>query len=529
MKQLIHFADNNSKPILIVLFAIAVILRMPALFQELPPYLFCDEQIFADETMRMFASGSIVANEFKAGGLNIYPVLFIIKLFYTFTGNVPEYQQVIVFGRLIYAVILNSASIFFIFSTARLLFGRNDVAFYAAFGFLFSPMIYATSRIWYPDHYIIFFSSGFLYFVARTLKDRFDRTSHILVGLFLGLAISVKYTGLLLLLPIILVFCLNYYSVKSSKKELKTTAFKLAGYLSLTLCSALIVILIVNFSAFINYQRFIGDFIFNIHNYRQDDQIHFAGMKFYIFVLYVLTLGISGSIIYMAGYFFIFRESISTFLLLFLFPIFIALYLGSASIALHRNMAIAVPFLLPVFGYGFYRIVNMISTPFLIKRSVAYLLICLIVVSQGFQTTYAFSHDFNKDSRLLAYEWIRQNIPVKSNVGINEQCFGSSPADQNENNLVTDRFMEKKLDYYVFNSYGNSSLEFYYHNRGIGQVIDQKYIHFNYFNNLNISYFNDPRTVNDLVPQGYHILKIFSSNGPDIVVLGKSGDKVLKK
>jgi len=131
--------DKYAIPAL--LFVVALIMRLPSLFHELPPFQFCDEFIFSNETRDMLSSGRLIANEFKAGGFNIYPALMISKLISAFSIHPLDFNSLIVIGRAFYILFLSSGTVIFIYLTGELISKNKYIGIYSALAYLISPCI----------------------------------------------------------------------------------------------------------------------------------------------------------------------------------------------------------------------------------------------------------------------------------------------------------------------------------------------------------------------------------------------------
>ena len=110
---------NNIKKIVSEKFLIsailfAFILRLPGLFQELPPYQFCDEEFFWGEVNRMIRSNSYFAQEFRAGGANIYPMFYLTKFINMFLPDLLRSTGVLIIGRLLLVGVMGSLNIIII-------------------------------------------------------------------------------------------------------------------------------------------------------------------------------------------------------------------------------------------------------------------------------------------------------------------------------------------------------------------------------------------------------------------------------
>ena len=113
--------------------------------------------------------------------------------------------------------------------------------------------------------------------------------------------------------------------------------------------------------------------------------------------------------------------------------------------------------------------------------------------------------------------WLDKNLPAKARVGSNEFCSGVAPISRTDVSIVVDPLVSLDLDWYVINSYWDSPFFDAY-----GTIGEQKYFHFYRFNrprNLNLG--NSLPDLKSVLPSGYEIVKLFSSNGPDVIVLRK--------
>jgi hypothetical protein len=154
-------------------------------------------------------------------------------------------------------------------------------------------------------------------------------------------------------------------------------------------------------------------------------------------------------------------------------------------------------------------------------------LVILLVLLTGAQTSlaaYAFIKDLEPDSRTLAEVWIEDNIPNTVTIGTNESCFGSSAAEVAGKRVTADPFMEKSLEYYVFDSYGESSISGQFRGKNASEALLQpKYLHFYYFRDkeiyeslLGITASEEPQKIDD-----YKLVQIFKNNGPEVWILRK--------
>jgi hypothetical protein len=203
-----------------------------------------------------------------------------------------------------------------------------------------------------------------------------------------------------------------------------------------------------------------------------------------------------------------------------LIPFLFIIFLGSLGKVLNRNVTIVIPFVLPIVAFGIYRFVYNCS---FFTKKIRFLVIVLgLVIPQGIQSLYIFYHNFYPDSRKVAQKWLKNNINKSAEVGFNDACSGSSAAAVAGLNAIYDPYLKHNFEYYVLNSYWASIIDKYYFNRyGYFRFIDQKYIHFyEYEKNDAIKPFFLEKFESFKI-DNYSIIKIFNSNGPDIIVLKK--------
>ena len=81
---------------------------------------------------------------------------------------------------------------------------------------------------------------------------------------------------------------------------------------------------------------------------------------------------------------------------------------------------------------------------------------------------------------------------------------------------TADPTMELQLDFYVFNSFWESPIYRHYETYS-----DQRFFHFYRFLNYGNPLFRRHIDLAELIPSNYVIEKVFSEDGPEIVVLRK--------
>jgi 4-amino-4-deoxy-L-arabinose transferase-like glycosyltransferase len=515
--------SNGSLVLAFIIFC-AALMRSTAVFHDLPPYLFCDENIFSGESFAMLQSGQLLTQEFKAGGINIYVPLLIAKVIVLFSDFANfSYADYVILGRVIFLLVINPLTIIFIYLSAIELFQKKSVGLFASLAYLISPFLLANSRIWYPDHYIGFFSAGLFYFLIKNYKEPAQAINYPLIGIFLSLTISTKYTGLLLVPVVGILLLTNLFWKGSNKQCISSVNYRLIiKFLFSAAFSSLVVLLIVNASALADLPKFIYDFNYNIENYRKNGTLNVNGIFFYLFVLYYLPLGGFGLTSIALGYRDIYLQH-PRLIFLLLAPIAFATYLGISGLVLFRNMTIFLPLIFLIAGVGLDRLYQFSVSKNWTLKVVGVLLLIGIGSSQLAQVALTIKRDFDADSRILAENWLKNNLLGASIVGTNQFCSGPSPAKVAGLQTKIDPSMSENFDYYVFDTYWDGFFRPAYTSRGVLQEWDQKYLHYYFFNQTKMFRW-EIKTIepNHLVPAGYSILQWFKSNGPDILILKRN-------
>jgi len=501
-----------NKGALFLLMVLTVLIRIPAIFQELPPFQFCDEAIFYAEVLRLINHGGGLIHEFRSGGFNIIPIFLFAKIALYIS---PLSQlDILIVGRFFYLCVLGCLTTYLIYKISQEIFPEPRIGLMAAFFYVISPFTYSVSRFWYPDHYIAFFSALFVLFFLKAYKTDFtNKKLLIAIALSLSLLVSTKYTGLLFTL--LSCFLMFYTHIEYDRKKFIKLFF---FYFLIPL---ILLTVALNYSALTRRSDFMEAFSFNIDHYGKRSIYNASGIIYYLWVTYTLTLGIVAVPVYLLGYKELYKKSkaICAFFVLFTCSYLIAI--GTVQMVINRNVAILIPFILPIAAAGFVALWRRLSSSKILNSGLSLYLTLLILINVLI-TGYDLMHDFHTDSRVLARAWISKNIPAHTAIGINDGCSGESPANPEQFNLILDPQLEQKLNFYVINSYWNNSLIDPSFKTGLLDQLDQKYLHFYNFNDrdlLGSNFWRGNLSPTDQPPPGYEVIQKFSSNGPDIYIL----------
>ena len=319
----------------------SIVGRIPLLFNELPPYQFCDEGIYFNEVIRMIDYRDILTLEFRAGGFNIYPIYWIIQLTNLVSPGSLTNIQILILGRVFYTVLLPTVTLIFVFFTARIFTGLK-LALVSTSIFAFST--FNISKYWYPDTYVQFGVAGFLYFLLKiTYSGNKKLRDYTILGIFMAIAMSTKYTTLFLVVPFVISLLIVRKNLMNTKLFSKSVFLFGFGFISCFLA--------LNFSILFRVNDFMNGFNFNLVNYGNPQGIRYSGYFYYLATLLIGGLGIFAFILVIIG---IKRKTDFNYLrlLIWSYPLILIFVLGDRQWVLPRNITSMIPFLTPYLALG---------------------------------------------------------------------------------------------------------------------------------------------------------------------------------
>jgi hypothetical protein len=465
--------------------------------------------VYQNDAIRMVSENDWIPKEFRAGGFNIYPAYFLFNLINFFLPAPLNTAQMLIIGRILYALLLPAISILFVFKISNLFVGKIPSIITSL---LFSVSILHYVNFWYPDTYIQFGILGFLYFALLILLGTNQSIrSYLYLGIFLSVAISTKYTALALLAPALLLLLYQFSKRRQNKEFWKKSLSSIGVFLFLTI--------LLNVGAVLRTKSFINGFLFNLNNYGSTIETRYDGFLYYTSVLLINSFTVFGFFYLVVGIV-ISRRNKLILIFLALYPVILILLLGDKRWVIARNMAAASSFLIPFIAIGIgWAIQRMKSTDQVWRKSLAVAIAASVfvpVVSYG----YLVMKEISTDTRISAANWIATNIEKGATVGANEFCSGNSPAQVAGNTVIIDPTLTQNLPYYVLNSYWVNPYSNKYLEKGVLSLIDQSKIHFEQWNSTKlIGSFGTVEFAESDFPDNYNLLKLFRGNGPDIIIL----------
>jgi uncharacterized membrane protein len=358
---------------------------------------------------------------FHYGGCFIYTVGLALKaasLFdwitltpdLSFYFNHPEAMgKIYIVGRLV--VILSVfVSAFLIYSLGKMLYGK-ETGLFSALIFAISPGVVASAHIMKPHLFGVCFVLLFL-IVTLKMKEKGSRSWYILSGFVLGLAIgSVVY------LAIFIIYFITGHLLRSASSGIKGYLISLKDKnLLLALCSLLFAFLLTNPYYLISFKEVLYEKAFNLRLF--SFRLSFENLGDFTFNFFTTIHGITLSLFVFLGLFY----SLTKGRELWFLPLLPVFYFLIASAVIRNgtppNFRFAlslIPFTSLLAGIAIFNLWA------LRKKWIRILLVAALTMALSHSLLYAFN--FKQDTSsggtfLRAGEWINQNVPEGSSVGL---------------------------------------------------------------------------------------------------------------
>lgn len=498
----------------IALFAIA--LRLPMISSETGDFLFCDEGMFYNDVLRMLREETLTSTELRSGPVNTYPVLFLAQALDPFF-DLTRYE-VLLLGRLIFPVFLGGLAVIPAGLLGWQLSSSRLVGLIAAILMALGPGTLATSQIWYPDHYLAFFSglTGIIMMPLVWGQRRYLFST--LLGVAFALAVATKYTAVFLLIPVLLSFLALFQHLRT---KLGTKGAADFGIKSFLLFAGVFVATsaVLHLNVILTWPEFLEAQAVNASNYDGVSTAPLVGIAGYLFLGFLLLFGPIGALGVIAG---TLNLAVSRqWLLLGVLvsaPLSAAIVMGLSNLFVPRNIAQFAPFIAVLIAVGLSSLRQMRFKKVFLAGALVLLPIQISLIA------FPFWQNALPDSRNLATEWVRANVPEEALVGTNEFCSGPSPAEAAGRRVEIDPGMRKRLEYYVFDSYWESEISVNFRgSQGSDALLNQKYLHFYFMDDPKVWLALQGLFVDQdpFVPEGYTLEKDFSGSGPSVWVLRK--------
>jgi len=447
--------------IVISLFAFALYVRFSGLDFGLPNFFHPDEARKVKIAHAMIETGDLNPHYFRHPTFLLYATALAGKSVQLITGVIPSLPDLTYLGRSVSAV-LGALSVIVVWCIARLLFG-NIPALISGFLFAVAPLHVVCSRYIKEDAGMLFFSLCSLYFVIKWHKsDRKSFKFPILAGLFAGFSTSTKYSGVLSA-AFFVAFVLPVFVPKFDTGKLSLTQIALIVCTAVVFCIA--GFLLISPYVLFDTPRFLKDFMGEKAHMEKGHSVAITAWSQYwmYHFRYSILPGLTPTIALISavslGYLFI-AGRIEGMIIIGCVLLF---YLPAEWVKAkpepqpERYILPCIPFLCIACGAFLDAFLRTFD-----KRRKVYTCVALIVTAIALFVPARHSilqaQAIKLDTRLLAREWIINNIPENSNLMIEWKYY--APPLYGLNYKVIDlksaenRGIQKKLSVETLKSLG---------------------------------------------------------------------------
>ncbi|MDZ7725249.1 MAG: glycosyltransferase family 39 protein [candidate division KSB1 bacterium] len=443
--------------LLLLILGAGAFFRFYGIDAQLPYLQHPDEPIYVEISRTIFQTGDLNPHFFKYPSLFFYlRTLAYIPFYYTgkiagafdspgdimgiinLTMGVSKAQtpSLIIFDRSI-TVFFGVLSIFFVFLIGtKMLRNRYFALLPALFLALFRSNLYL-DKVIAPDTFLLFFLLLTAYYTL-CLFETPSRKNYILAGLSAGLAISVKYNGGLILLPILIA-----HLILEKKKALKNINIYIA------IAATGLGFILTSPFALLDFNTFIHDFYFEMMHYSKVGHIGMQGntLQWYASYLYKYV----GIIILSLALLQIIKGlwNFTPRLIIFAsFPVVYFIMVARILVRNERTIFLIVPFIF-ILAVGF--ISDLISSKnSRLQTSAGWIGLLLLILPLYHHTNaavYVSKNYYYSPNHDLAREWINANIPENSKIVLESYSPFISPEKYNITGLK--RIINQDIDWYL--------------------------------------------------------------------------------
>jgi 4-amino-4-deoxy-L-arabinose transferase-like glycosyltransferase len=343
-------------------------------------------------------------------------------------------------------LLFGMTSVYMVFLIGRRVTGTWVVGLAAAFMMAISPTCVAYSRAISPNMFLVFFILLTMW-GAIEIYDENSTRAYALAGIAAGLVASTKYNGVMVL-GVIVVACL----LREGWRGLKDWRLLLAFVLSA------ITFFVTTPFALLDYQTFITD----VRNQAIQYSTGHSGMEgdtvaWYASFLWtqeglVTVLGFGGAIYALV-------RRIKPLILVASFPIGYGIFISAFIVRNDRTIMPMLPFLFILAAALIAQAVKWVTAVGLDRRAAfagGVVVLALLAIGPVDATAAAAVRATAPDSRLTGVQWIKDNIPPGSTVGIevgapylDPRVYSVQPVGE----IILhapDWYVQHKYDYLVF-------------------------------------------------------------------------------
>jgi len=350
-------------------------------------------------------------------------------------------------GFNVYMILFSLATVVLVFWLGKTLLDGTGGALFAALLFAVFPVNVVGSLYVKEDIPLMFWSTAALVMMANLVKDG-QKKNYLWTGLLIGMAVATKYSAVLLLG---IFFLAHLMLVFDLPKEERLRAF-FSGYALAGVGLAVVAFLIVNPHVVTDWLNFQKGFLYQLtyagEGHHDGTAISGLDYRWTFYLRYAVMPGISMlvTLFSIGGLILTFVKKnkpgmlVSMTALVFYFQFENSLAKPFPFFA--RYLHLIYPLLAVLAAYAFFALWPRLRDKALSRIVGIGLALVLVLIPLGKSTLLAAAA--RPDTRVLATEWMEDNLPVSSRIFLNGRSYSPHGFEAGEFDLVFDSDLHKK-------------------------------------------------------------------------------------
>ncbi len=410
---------------LFLVVCLAFVMRFRGVWFGYPLLLHPDEPTIVNAALDIIKTGDLNPHFFNYPSLNIYLQALLYKIIqllgYIFLDMSPSKIPVIwyyIAGRTL-NVIISGLTIIITYKIGSQLFSPL-AGFFSAVFLAVSYLHVTNSYLLIVDSSVAFWSSLVTLMAVLIYTEGKKTKYYLLGGVFVGLAISSKYTAFICVTPILVA---HYTQSRGDKVWIDRN-------LIVCLITIPIAFLLTTPYAVLDYKSFIAAIWFEAIHYSSGHLGYesFTSTSFYLYGNYLITKGYGTIPIIFAGLglIWLLRKAPWKAAIIVVIPIILYIFVGRYKVFFTRNLVATIPFLSLLSGFFIFALYETLTKKlfFLSKPTrelvVTLALVIVLISSVWQQIVIVLDHIAFitlPDTRWVSIKWIKKNLPSGSIVG----------------------------------------------------------------------------------------------------------------
>ncbi len=402
-------------------------LRLKGIWFGFPIPTHPDEPTLVEKALRMLDTGDLNPHFFNYPSLNIYMQAIFFGLFRIFNNlflgiktseiNIINYYVVARF----LVVLISTLTIIVTYYNGKFLFNAK-AGFFATLFIGFSLLHTENSFTASVDSSVAFWALLATLMATLIFNNGKKLIFYFFGGIFVGFAISSKYTAFVSFMPIIIA---HFYVTKK-------TGNIIDGPIVIALCTTLAAFIATTPYALIDYNTFLDNLKYEAIHYKTGhpgaQSETSTSFHLYAYHLFYYEYGVLPSIIALIGFAFLLKKDFWKALIIASTPILLFIFVGQYKTFFIRNIVATIPFMALLSGYGVFLIEQVInkttkglkinkSSQAILSITLTTAIIFIIIHNQSMRTIKYVQQITLPDTRWVSIDWIKNNIPKESRIG----------------------------------------------------------------------------------------------------------------